>query len=47
MFIPAAGGMICAVCYTRYPTKARFCGHDRAPLVPDMGQFADKKSKYE
>lgn len=47
MFVPAAGGMICPVCYTRYPTKARFCGHDRAPLLPDFGQFADKKSEHE
>lgn len=42
MFVPAAGGMVCPVCYTRYPTKSRFCGHDRAPLVPDFGQFEGK-----
>jgi hypothetical protein len=46
MFIPAAGGMVCPVCYTRYPTKSRFCGHDRAPLVPDMGQFEGKEPKH-
>jgi hypothetical protein len=45
MFVPAAGGMVCPVCFTRYPTKARFCGHDRAPLVPDFGQFADQEPK--
>jgi|GEM_PF-1609408 len=40
MFVPAAGGMICPTCKTKYPTKARFCGHDRSPLIPDFGQFA-------
>lgn len=37
LFIPAVGGMICPTCGTRYPTKARFCGKDRAPLIPDLG----------
>lgn len=45
MFIPTAGGMVCPVCFTRYPTKARFCGHDRAPLVPDFGQLDGKEPK--
>ncbi len=39
MFVPAAGGMVCPTCKTKYPTKARFCGHDRTPLLPDFGQF--------
>lgn len=46
MFIPTAGGMVCPACFTRYPTKARFCGHDRAPLVPDFGQFEGKEPKH-
>jgi len=37
MFIPVVGGMICPQCQTRYPTKARFCGHDGTPLLPDFG----------
>jgi hypothetical protein len=37
MFIPVVGGMICPQCSTRYPTKARFCGHDGTPLLPDFG----------
>lgn len=43
MFIPTAGGMVCPVCHTKYPTKARFCGHDRSPLLPDFGQFDAEK----
>ncbi len=39
--LPTAGGMVCPVCHTKYPTKARFCGHDRSPLLPDFGQFDD------
>lgn len=39
MFVPAIGGMVCPVCHQKYPTKARFCGHDAAPLVPDAGQY--------
>ncbi|MFH1812048.1 MAG: hypothetical protein ABIJ09_25135 [Pseudomonadota bacterium] len=37
LFIPISGGMICPVCKTRYPSKARFCGKDRSPLIPDLG----------
>lgn len=34
LFIPISGGMVCPVCNTRYPSKARFCGKDRSPLLP-------------
>jgi hypothetical protein len=37
LFIPAVGGMVCPTCGARYPTKARFCGKDRSPLIPDLG----------
>lgn len=47
MFIPTAGGMVCPVCHTKYPTKARFCGHDRSPLLPDFGQFEGEKKDGE
>jgi len=36
LFIPITGGMVCPTCGTRYPTKARFCGKDRSPLIPDL-----------
>jgi len=36
MFIPQVGGMVCPTCGQRYPTRARFCGNDRTPLVPDL-----------
>lgn len=37
MFIPEIGGMLCPTCGQRYPKRARFCGNDRTPLVPDLG----------
>jgi hypothetical protein len=36
MFIPSVGGMICLTCGQRYPRRAKFCGNDRTPLVPDL-----------
>lgn len=40
MFIPEIGGMICPTCGQRYPKRARFCGNDRSPLIPDVGDGA-------
>ncbi len=39
MYVPTSGGMVCPRCQSKFPTKARFCGHDGAPLLPDLGQF--------
>ncbi|MEW5853914.1 MAG: hypothetical protein AB2A00_34385 [Myxococcota bacterium] len=36
MFIPQVGGMICPTCGQRFPSRARFCGNDRSPLLPDF-----------
>ncbi|MBI5497467.1 MAG: hypothetical protein HY904_20820 [Deltaproteobacteria bacterium] len=36
LFIPQVGGMVCPTCGQKYPTRARFCGNDRTPLVPDL-----------
>jgi hypothetical protein len=36
MFIPEVGGMMCPTCGQRFPSRARFCGNDRSPLVPDL-----------
>jgi len=36
MFIPQFGGMKCPTCGQKYPSRAKFCGNDRSPLVPDL-----------
>ena len=45
LFIPISGGMVCPVCKTHYPSKARFCGIDRSPLIPASLLLAKDESE--